>query len=69
MRLQPVSPAATTPLADEDARLPERDVPSKRELREELDTLTERIDDLQRALYAESTRALLVVLQGRDASG
>lgn len=31
--------------------------------------LVQKLDFLQRALYAESTRALLVVLQGRDASG
>src|SRR5687767_9212088 len=69
MRLQPVPPGASVPLSDEDARLPDSEVPSKPELREELDRLTGRIDALQRALHAEGTRALLVVLQGRDASG
>jgi PPK2 family polyphosphate:nucleotide phosphotransferase len=34
-----------------------------------LKPLVERLDRLQRALYAESQRSLLVVLQGRDASG
>lgn len=37
--------------------------------RRELDTLTERLVHLHRALYAERRRALLVVLQGRDAAG
>jgi PPK2 family polyphosphate:nucleotide phosphotransferase len=69
MRLQPVPPGAIVPLGDEDARLPDHEVPPKAELREDLDRLTGRMDQLQRALYAEGTRALLVVLQGRDASG
>lgn len=69
IRLEPVPPAAVVPLRDEDARLADNGLPSKPTLREELDTLTGRIDPWQRALYAEGRRALLVVLQGRDASG
>ena len=69
MRLSPVAPGAVLPLSDEDARLPDAEVPPKPELQKELDTLTDRMDALQRALHAEGTRALLVVLQGRDASG
>jgi PPK2 family polyphosphate:nucleotide phosphotransferase len=69
MRLHPVEPGAEPALADEDARLPAGEVPPKAELRETLDHLTRRIDERQRALHAEGTRALLVVLQGRDASG
>jgi PPK2 family polyphosphate:nucleotide phosphotransferase len=68
MRLQPVAPGTVPSLADADARLPEP-LPRKPALQAELDRLTERMDSLQRALYAESSRALLVVLQGRDASG
>ncbi len=69
MRLQPVPPGAVVPLGDDDARVPDREVPPKSELQEELEKLTDRMDALQRALHAEGTRALLVVLQGRDASG
>jgi PPK2 family polyphosphate:nucleotide phosphotransferase len=69
MRLQPVPPGASVRLGDEDARLPDAELSPKPELREELDRLTGRMDRLQRALHAEGTRALLVVLQGRDASG
>ena len=69
MTLQPVLPGAAVPLGDEDARLPGGEVPAKPALRNELDHLTDRMDALQRALHAEGTRALLVVLQGRDASG
>ena len=35
----------------------------------ELETLTERIADLQARLYAEEQRAVLIVLQGIDAAG
>jgi PPK2 family polyphosphate:nucleotide phosphotransferase len=69
MRLHPVAPGAVLPLSDQDARLSAGEVPSKAELGEELDRFTERLDAQQRALYAEGTRALLIVLQGRDASG
>jgi PPK2 family polyphosphate:nucleotide phosphotransferase len=69
MRLTPLPPGASLPLGDADARLPDIDVPPKPELRKELDRLTGRMDQLQRALHAEGVRALLVVLQGRDASG
>jgi PPK2 family polyphosphate:nucleotide phosphotransferase len=68
MKLHPVAPGAALPLADKDAR-PSGDVPSKSELGDELDRLTGRMDELQRALHAAGSRALLVVLQGRDASG
>ncbi len=69
MRLQPLPPGASVALHDDDARLARPEDSSKAELREELEKLTDRMDALQRALYAEGTRALLVVLQGRDASG
>jgi PPK2 family polyphosphate:nucleotide phosphotransferase len=69
MRLQPVPPGALVPLGDEDARMPDGEVPPKPELRAELEKLTGRMDALQRALHAQGARALLVVLQGRDASG
>ena len=69
MMLSPVPPGTAPALADADARLPEEGVPGKDELRRELETLTERLDRLQRRNYADGRRALLVVLQGRDASG
>jgi PPK2 family polyphosphate:nucleotide phosphotransferase len=56
-------------LSDADARLPDHVEVDKRGLERELDDLTERFDALQRRLHAEGRRALLVVLQGRDASG
>jgi PPK2 family polyphosphate:nucleotide phosphotransferase len=69
MNLQPVPPGATVPLDDEHARPVEGEESYRKELREELEQLTDRMDGLQRALHAEGSRALLVVLQGRDASG
>ena len=69
MRLSPVAPGAAHPLSDDAARLPRGEAPSKHDLEKELDELTEQMDALQRALHAEGRRALLVVLQGRDASG
>jgi polyphosphate:nucleotide phosphotransferase, PPK2 family len=42
---------------------------SEKELKEESAKYFERISDLQRVLYADARFALLIVLQGRDASG
>ena len=67
MLLVPVAPGAQVRLRDEDARLSE-DLP-KSELNDRLRQLTDHMDELQSALHAESKRAVLVVLQGRDAAG
>ena len=69
LRLSPHPPGATAALSDADARLPDDVDLDKKALDRELDQLTERLDELQRRLHAEGARALLVVLQGRDASG
>jgi PPK2 family polyphosphate:nucleotide phosphotransferase len=68
MPLQPVAPGSRLPLDDDDAKAP-RDLPGGDELREELGRLTERLEELQRALYAECRRSVLIVIQGRDTSG
>lgn len=68
MRLRPVSPRAGLPLADRDARTPKR-LPDKGILAEALAREQKRLGELQQALYADGRFALLVVLQGRDASG
>jgi PPK2 family polyphosphate:nucleotide phosphotransferase len=67
--LTPIGSGAGATLDDADARLPQRARPPKAALEQELGRLTERLEGLQQRLYAEGTRALLVVLQGRDASG
>jgi PPK2 family polyphosphate:nucleotide phosphotransferase len=69
LRPSPHPPGTSPSLSDADARLPDHVEVDKRKLEDELDQLTERLDALQRRLHAEGARALLVVLQGRDASG
>ncbi len=55
-------------LRDEDAA-PPRDAPSGAALEKAFDKQAERLKDLQKVFYADGRFALLVVLQGRDASG
>jgi PPK2 family polyphosphate:nucleotide phosphotransferase len=62
-----VEPGEQVSLADQDPA--DADGYEPGEAREELDTLVDRIADLQARLYAEETRSLLVVLQGIDAAG
>ena len=68
-RLTPHPSGKSAALTDAEARLPDHLDVDKKELDQELDELTERLDRLQRLLHAEGKRSLLVVLQGRDASG
>ncbi|MGH7517473.1 MAG: PPK2 family polyphosphate kinase [Gemmatimonadales bacterium] len=68
MRLAPV-PLGTTPALDDAAAAPPSDGANKKDLRAELVDLGERMARRQAALYAESRRALLVVLQARDTGG
>jgi PPK2 family polyphosphate:nucleotide phosphotransferase len=48
---------------------PPSDAPGKRACKERLADLTERLDELQRMLYAENRHALLLVFQALDAAG
>lgn len=68
MTLDPVPAGHRVRLTDERAAPPER-APGKRAALEQVSVLTERMDTLQEALYAEGKRSLLVVLQGRDTAG
>jgi PPK2 family polyphosphate:nucleotide phosphotransferase len=68
MRLDPVPSGLSPELTDDLARYSGQ-VPDDKELRDRLDALGKRMDDLQTALFAESKRALLVVLQARDGGG
>ncbi len=68
MKLKPVDSDTKLRLGDKDARPPKRS-PAGDALEEAIDTQTARIADLQRVLYADARWALLIVLQGRDASG
>ncbi len=66
--IHPVKPNAVVRLRDEDAR-PSRKLPGGDRRDRELETLRERLTAFQSVLYAEEKRSVLVVLQGRDASG
>ncbi|HEX3232951.1 MAG TPA: PPK2 family polyphosphate kinase [Gemmatimonadales bacterium] len=68
---EPLAPIGSgTPIALTDAAAsPPKGMPGRGELDRYLADAGQRLDALQTALYAEASRALLVVLQGRDASG
>ena len=68
MKLKPVKLDRKIPLGDKDARAP-KGAPTGDALDEEMDKQVERISDLQKVFYADGRYALLIVLQGRDASG
>jgi PPK2 family polyphosphate:nucleotide phosphotransferase len=68
MKLEPVTDKHSIHLDDEHARVLGR-VKSDEQLRKDTKEQTDRIGDLQRVFYADARYALLIVLQGRDASG
>jgi PPK2 family polyphosphate:nucleotide phosphotransferase len=68
MKLKPVSPRNALRLRDTDARV-HAGLPDKETLRAHILEQQERIGTLQRVFNADGRRALLIVLQGRDASG
>jgi PPK2 family polyphosphate:nucleotide phosphotransferase len=67
LRLEPVDGAASIAIGDAAARL--SDVPPKAVLEAATDALLTRLTALQDAFHADGRYALLLVLQGRDASG
>src|SRR3954462_1277607 len=68
MKLRPVTPRSPLALDDHDARFHGR-AKTGNALQREIEKQVERIADLQRVFYADGRRALLIVLQGRDAAG
>jgi PPK2 family polyphosphate:nucleotide phosphotransferase len=68
MPLTPVPLGSDVRLTDDTARLPGKP-DSKEALASRLAQLTDRVDQLQARLHAEARRAVLIVLQGRDAAG
>lgn len=68
MKLDPISPRRPLSLGD-DAAAPSPDLPKGEELEKKLARATERLGTLQQVLYADGRHAVLVILQGRDASG
>lgn len=69
MALSPLDPKRGISLRDRDAAAPAGLPDDKDALDAELAKLTSRLSELQYALFAEGKRALLVVLQARDAGG
>lgn len=68
MKLKPVTNKHAIKLGDSHARIA-NPFPSKEALSAAIAHETDRVDALQRVLYADARHALLIVLQGRDASG
>jgi PPK2 family polyphosphate:nucleotide phosphotransferase len=69
VKLTPVDPSGKISLSDR-AALPPRSLDADDDaLDKKMNRLRDRLDELQNALYAESQRSLLVVLQARDAGG
>lgn len=68
MVLKPVDPRTALPLRDRDADPPD-DLPKGDKLDEKLDEVTKELGELQNKLYADGRHAVLIVVQGRDASG
>jgi PPK2 family polyphosphate:nucleotide phosphotransferase len=68
MLLEPVAKGSHPDLSD-DAASPPADLQKGDELEKKIEKLTGRLGDLQSRFYANGGHALLLVLQGRDASG
>lgn len=68
MLLKAVSHRSALPLSDE-AAAPPAGLPKGDELEERLAKVTKKLGELQQMFYADGHHALLIVLQGRDASG
>jgi PPK2 family polyphosphate:nucleotide phosphotransferase len=68
VKLKPVDPRRSIKLDDDHAR-PHGRMKSGKGLERATEKSVNRISDLQRVLYADARYALLIVLQGRDASG
>ncbi|HMC55699.1 MAG TPA: PPK2 family polyphosphate kinase [Gemmatimonadaceae bacterium] len=67
LRARPVSSRSRPALSDRDARVGH--VPSDDTLERMVEKQVDRVADLQKVFYADGRYALLVILQGRDASG
>jgi PPK2 family polyphosphate:nucleotide phosphotransferase len=68
VKLEPVTGKRSIHLGDKDAR-PHGSIKSGESLEHATAKQVDRISDLQRVFYADARHALLIVLQGRDASG
>jgi PPK2 family polyphosphate:nucleotide phosphotransferase len=62
-------PLGEAPSLDDADAAPPPWAPDRADVRDATEKLLDRLGELQAALYADGRRALMVVLQGRDASG
>jgi polyphosphate kinase 2 (PPK2 family) len=69
MLLTPIRPGARVRLRDRDALPPRGILSTEHDLDHEQEKLLGQLEELQNALYAEHQRALLAVVQARDAGG
>lgn len=68
MLLDPVAPDDPLELSDDDAAAPKA-LPKGDELKEKIEKQLEKLGELQDVFFADNHHALLIILQGRDASG
>ena len=68
MLLDPVSPDKVPDLSDAEADAPDS-LPKGDELKKKLEKQVEKLSDLQSVFFADGHHSMLIVLQGRDASG
>jgi len=68
MLLDPVAGTNAPDLSDDAASAP-KSLPRGDDLRKKLENQLEKLADLQQVFYADGRHALLIILQGRDASG
>ena len=68
MLLEPVKPGDALELGDDDAKAP-KSIGKGDDLKEKLEKQLEKLGELQKVFNADARHALLVILQGRDASG
>lgn len=68
MLLDPVEPKVKPDLSDKDAFAP-KSLPKGDELQDKIDKTLERLTELQAVFNADARHSLLIVFQGRDASG
>ena len=68
MLLDPVTEDSSLVLDDAEAEKPEG-LPRGKDLEKNLEEELEKLGELQKVFYADGSRALLIILQGRDAAG
>src|ERR1044071_5746500 len=68
MLLDPVSPNDTPKLNNDDAKAP-KSLPKGDELKDKIEKQLKKLGELQDVFFADAHHSMLIILQGRDASG